>query len=73
MDLGISGRFALLAELAGHQGREAEFKAQMTYQMLTGDTFGIASSVERINDRATAAMESVFFKPFTPVHDAIAN
>ena len=73
VDLGISGRFALLAELAGHQGREAEFKAQMTYQMLTGDTFGIASSVERINDRATAAVESVFFKPFTPVHDAIAN
>ena len=73
VDLDISARFALLAELAGHQGREAEFRAQMTYQMLTGDTFGIASSVERINERATSPVQSIFLKPFTPFHDAIAN
>jgi len=73
VELNISARFAFLAELAGHQGREAEFKTQLTYQLLTGDTFGIASTVERVNDKARASEKAFFIRPFIPPHNAVAN
>ncbi len=73
VDLDISARFAFLAELAGHQGREAEFKTQMTHQLLTGDTFGLASTVERINDKARAPEKAFLIGPFNPPHNAVAN
>lgn len=73
VELDISARFAFLAELAGHQGRETEFKAQLTLQLLTGDTFGLASTVERVNDKARAPEMAFFIKPFTPSYNAVAN
>jgi len=73
VDQDISARFALLAELAGHRGREVEFKEQFTHQLLSGDTFGISSTIQRINERATMPERIFQLKPFTPSQDAIAN
>ncbi len=73
VELDISARFAFLAELAGHHGREAEFKTQLTHQLLTGDSFGLASTVERVNDKARAPEKAFFIRPFSPPHNAVAN
>lgn len=73
LNIGISPLSALLAELAGHQGREAEFIRQLTNQLITGDVFGALSTVERINQAAASPTNTLHFKPFSAPISAVGN
>lgn len=70
---GVSARFALLADLAGHKGRESQFTLQLANQLLTGDAFGISSMIERVNHASSEASNAFQFKPFVASQDAVAN
>lgn len=71
--LDIDASTALLAGLAGYRAREGEFAELVGLQLLSGDTTGLAETIERINAAAARPARTGAFRPFTAEGNAVAN
>ncbi len=71
--LDIDAGTALLAGLAGYRARESEFAELVGLQLLSGDTTGLAETIERINAAAARPARTGAFRPFTAEGNAVAN
>jgi hypothetical protein len=71
--LDIDANTAQMAGLAGYRGRETEFTELVGLQLLSGDTTGLAETIERINTAAAKPARISAFRPFTADGNAVAN
>ncbi len=71
--LDIDAGTALLAGLAGYRSRESEFAELVGLQLLSGDSTGLAETIERINAAAARPARIGAFRPFTAEGNAVAN
>jgi hypothetical protein len=70
---GVDAATALIASLAGFRGRESAFVEHVGLQLLSGDTTGLAETIEQINDGARKPARSFSFKPIALRQNAAAN
>jgi hypothetical protein len=70
---GIDAATALIAGLAGFRGREPAFVELTGLQLLSGDTTGLAETIEQINDAARQPARAIAFKPLNLAQNAAAN
>ncbi len=71
--VGVDATTALVAGLAGFRGRESAFVELVGLQLLSGDTTGLAETIEQINDAARRPARALVFKPFVAAQNAAAN
>lgn len=71
--VGISAATALVAGLAGYRGRESAFVEVAGLQLLSGDTTGLAETIEQINDAARRPAQSAVFRPLAIAQNVAAN
>ncbi len=68
-----TAREGLLARMSGYEGEEGLYCAMMRRRLFTMDTRGLMKLAGEFNGRATAPMNLVAFRPFTPVLAAVGN
>lgn len=71
--VGVDAPTALVANLAGYRGRESAFVEVTALQLLSGDTTGLAETIEQVNDAARRPAQSAAFRPLTLIQNAAAN
>ncbi len=71
--VGIDAATALVAGLAGYRGRETAFVEVAGLQLLSGDTTGLAETIEQVNDAARKPVQTGAFRPLSISQNTAAN
>jgi hypothetical protein len=71
--LGVSERLGLMARVAGYEGQETVFAAEVWQRLQTWDAPGLSELFREFNERALAPINTVPFRPFVPVLAAVGN
>lgn len=69
----IAASLALIAEFAGYSGNESDFRDQTAYQLLTGDSLGLATLIDNINRNACRSQNTLLLSPFVQFQNVIGN